>query len=85
MTSTIGQAGAAAGLFRVAAALRCRCCRRSTRFGLALWPRLDALYANAGDVAHSPLQDWDEAAYDRLMNPNLKGLLKTQAGVLRTT
>jgi len=37
------------------------------------WPRLDVLYVNAGDVTHCPLQDWDEAAYDRLMNINLKG------------
>ncbi len=37
------------------------------------WPRLDVLYANAGDVTHRPLQDWDEAAYDRLMAINLKG------------
>jgi len=37
------------------------------------WPRLDVLYANAGDVTHRPLPDWDEAAYDRLMGINLKG------------
>jgi len=37
------------------------------------WPRLDVLYANAGDVTHRPLQDWDKAAYDRLMDINLKG------------
>lgn len=37
------------------------------------WPRLDVLYVNAGDVTHRPLQDWDEAAYDRLMAINLKG------------
>lgn len=37
------------------------------------WPRLDVLYANAGDVTHRPLQDWDEAAYDQLMGVNLKG------------
>lgn len=37
------------------------------------WPRLDVLYANAGDVTHRPLQDWDEAAYDQLMAVNLKG------------
>lgn len=37
------------------------------------WPRLDVLYVNAGDVTHRPLQDWDEAAYDRLMATNLKG------------
>ncbi|MCT4715246.1 SDR family oxidoreductase [Enterobacteriaceae bacterium H18W14] len=38
-----------------------------------LWPRLDVLYINAGDVTHRALQDWDESAYDRLMNTNLKG------------
>lgn len=37
------------------------------------WPRLDVLYANAGDVTHRLLQDWDEAAWDRLMAINLKG------------
>lgn len=37
------------------------------------WPRLDVLYANAGDVTHRPLQEWDEDAYDRLMGVNLKG------------
>ncbi|MBR8657952.1 SDR family NAD(P)-dependent oxidoreductase, partial [Achromobacter sp. Marseille-Q0513] len=24
------------------------------------WPRLDVLYANAGDVTHRPIQEWDE-------------------------
>ena len=37
------------------------------------WPRLDVLYANAGDVTHRPLQEWDEGTYDRLMDINLKG------------
>lgn len=37
------------------------------------WTHLDVLYANAGDVTHRPLQGWDEAAYDRLMDINLKG------------
>lgn len=37
------------------------------------WPRLDVLYANAGDVTHRLLQDWDESAWDRLMAINLKG------------
>ncbi|MFT4045835.1 MAG: SDR family oxidoreductase [Solimonas sp.] len=37
------------------------------------WPRLDVIYANAGDVTHRPLQDWDEATWDRLMAINLKG------------
>ncbi len=31
------------------------------------------LYANAGDVTHRPLQDWDEATYGGLMANNLKG------------
>lgn len=38
-----------------------------------LWPRLDILYINAGDVTHKPLNSWDEQAYDALMNTNLKG------------
>jgi len=37
------------------------------------WPRLDVLYANAGDVTHRPLLDWDEVTWDRLMAINLKG------------
>jgi NAD(P)-dependent dehydrogenase (short-subunit alcohol dehydrogenase family) len=37
------------------------------------WPRLDVVYVNAGDVTHRDLEDWDEAAYDRLMAINLKG------------
>ena len=37
------------------------------------WPRLDVLYANAGDVTLRLLQDWDESAWDRLMAINLKG------------
>jgi len=37
------------------------------------WPRLDVLYANAGDVTHRPLAAWDEATYDRLLATNLKG------------
>lgn len=39
----------------------------------AAWPRLDILFANAGDVTHRSLQDWDEAAWDQLLNTNLKG------------
>lgn len=39
----------------------------------ALWPRLDVLYINAGDVTHHSLEEWDEGTYDRLMNTNLKG------------
>ncbi|EEB5174039.1 SDR family oxidoreductase [Salmonella enterica subsp. enterica serovar Newport] len=38
-----------------------------------LWPRLDILYVNAGDVTHKPLEFWDEQAYDALMNTNIKG------------
>ncbi|MBH1856620.1 SDR family oxidoreductase [Stenotrophomonas maltophilia] len=37
------------------------------------WPRLDVLYANAGDVTHLPLEGWDEKAWDRLIAVNLKG------------
>lgn len=37
------------------------------------WPRLDAVFINAGDVTHRPLEDWDEAAWDRLQDTNLKG------------
>ncbi|UCJ16640.1 SDR family oxidoreductase [Pseudomonas sp. MM211] len=37
------------------------------------WPRLDVLYANAGDVTHRLLADWDEATWDQLMAVNLKG------------
>lgn len=39
----------------------------------ALWPRLDAVFLNAGDVTHAPLEAWQEEAWDRLMNINLKG------------
>lgn len=39
----------------------------------AAWPRLDILFANAGDVTHRSRQDWDEAAWDQLLNTNLKG------------
>ncbi|GDX03995.1 SDR family oxidoreductase [Buttiauxella sp. A111] len=38
-----------------------------------LWPRLDVLNVNAGDVTHHSLEEWDESSYDRLMNTNLKG------------
>lgn len=37
------------------------------------WPRLDVLFANAGDVTHRSLEDWDEATWDRLQQTNLKG------------
>lgn len=36
-------------------------------------PRLDAVFLNAGDVTHAPLEVWQEEAWDRLMNINLKG------------
>jgi len=39
----------------------------------ARWPRLDAVFINAGDVTHAPLEAWSEAAWDRLMGTNLKG------------
>lgn len=39
----------------------------------ARWPRLDILFANAGDVTHRPLEDWDEGAWNQLMAVNLKG------------
>lgn len=41
----------------------------------AQWPRLDILFANAGDVTHRSLEEWDEHAYERLMNTNFKGPL----------
>lgn len=41
----------------------------------AQWPRLDVLFANAGDVTHRSLEEWDEHAYERLMNTNFKGPL----------
>lgn len=37
------------------------------------WPRLDALFLNAGDVTHGEIEAWDEAKWDRLMAINLKG------------
>ncbi|MFZ5525766.1 MAG: SDR family oxidoreductase [Pseudomonadota bacterium] len=37
------------------------------------WPRLDAVFVNAGDVTHRPVEAWDEATYDQLMATNLKG------------
>lgn len=38
-----------------------------------VWPRLDVLFVNAGDVTHRSIEDWDEAAWDQLMQINLKG------------
>ena len=37
------------------------------------WPRLDALFINAGDVTHGPLESWQADTWDRLMDTNLKG------------
>ncbi|OMP97081.1 SDR family oxidoreductase [Raoultella terrigena] len=37
------------------------------------WPRLDAVFINAGDVSHANIGDWREESWDRLMNTNLKG------------
>lgn len=37
------------------------------------WGRLDVLFANAADVTHRPLENWDEAAFDRVTDTNLKG------------
>ncbi len=37
------------------------------------WPRLDALFINAGDVTHGPLESWQTDTWDRLMDTNLKG------------
>lgn len=37
------------------------------------WPRLDVLFINAGDVTHRSVGEWDEAAWDHLMQTNLKG------------
>jgi len=39
----------------------------------ARWPRLDAVFLNAGDVTHGEIATWDEAKWDRLMGINLKG------------
>ncbi|WP_434585561.1 SDR family oxidoreductase [Klebsiella sp. R390] len=39
----------------------------------ARWPRLDAVFINAGDVTHGAFGEWHEEEWDRLMNINLKG------------
>lgn len=39
----------------------------------ARWPRLDAVFINAGDVTHGRFGEWQEGEWDRLMNINLKG------------
>lgn len=33
---------------------------------------LDAIYFNAGDVTHAPLENWDNEAFDRVFNTNVK-------------
>lgn len=38
-----------------------------------IFPKLDILYINAGDVTHKPLEQWDENSFDQVMNTNLKG------------
>ena len=38
-----------------------------------IFPKLDILYINAGDVTHKPLEKWDENSFDQVMNTNLKG------------
>ncbi|KAA0085620.1 SDR family oxidoreductase [Mycolicibacterium sp. P9-64] len=37
------------------------------------WPKLDILVANAADVTHRPIEEWDEKAFDTMMATNLKG------------
>lgn len=39
----------------------------------SVFPRLDVLYINAGDVTHKSLGEWDEEDFDRVINTNLKG------------
>jgi NAD(P)-dependent dehydrogenase (short-subunit alcohol dehydrogenase family) len=36
------------------------------------WPRLDAVFVNAGDVTHGLIDGWDEEKWERLMQINLK-------------
>ncbi|WP_145931941.1 SDR family oxidoreductase [Yersinia bercovieri] len=38
-----------------------------------VWPRLDIVYINAGDVTHNPIEKWDESSFDRVLSTNLKG------------
>lgn len=40
---------------------------------VGLWPRLDVLFVNAGDVTHRSIEDWDEHTWDQLIQTNLKG------------
>lgn len=39
----------------------------------SVFPKLDILYINAGDVTHKSLSEWDEESFDRVINTNLKG------------
>lgn len=39
----------------------------------SVFPKLDVLYINAGDVTHKSLDEWDEDSFDRVINTNLKG------------
>ncbi|MCY9827577.1 SDR family oxidoreductase [Vibrio lentus] len=39
----------------------------------SVFPKLDVLYINAGDVTHKSLDEWDEESFDRVINTNLKG------------
>lgn len=47
--------------------------RRLAHVLASRWPRLDAVFINAGDVTHANIGDWSEESWDRLMNTNLKG------------
>jgi len=37
------------------------------------WPRIDAVFLNAADVTHRPMETWDEETYDKILAVNLKG------------
>lgn len=39
----------------------------------SIFPKLDILYINAGDVTHKPLEKWNENSFDQVMNTNIKG------------
>lgn len=38
-----------------------------------VWPRLDIVYINAGDVTHRSIGEWDEESFERVLSTNLKG------------
>ncbi|WP_145515193.1 SDR family oxidoreductase [Yersinia massiliensis] len=38
-----------------------------------VWPQLDIVYINAGDVTHHPIEKWDETSFERVLSTNLKG------------